>query len=372
MNSKKNFFTGLMLLLGIANIMGQPTMGVQREVSYSTSTYKTFKIPCDVEFGSLSPLDFVYLQAKPALIRQMQFFIENNKLTITHTSPHLPRYERDYEFQMGKSVTDEWGTRLYYHNGEEYYNLPNEEENEGFTISDKEIETYGFFNGLFNVSIDEIQAFCDSVGIPYYIWGQKVLIIYADSNERTETETDLEQLSIETRLYQDDVHILTDRTEYQRTAEDWIIPAKKIHVHYSELPSETRYQITQVETYLSYRVVDENGDFLVNMENKIDIDIDSVDFLEEIIGQYQIPVNVNMTVAPNPVQDQFTVSFSEQIDAVMNIKIMDIMGTKHLDVPMYVFGNQLQIDNINHLPTGIYYIFCINSEWTGYTQFIKN
>jgi hypothetical protein len=440
------FFTGLMLLLG-TNVLGQQTQGIQKNVSYKTSTYKTFKIPCDKEIDSLSPLDFVYLQAKPEIIRQMQFIIENNKLTIIHTSPHLPRYERDYEFQMGKSVTDAWGTTLYYHNGEEYYNLPNEEENEEFTIEPEAIGTYGFFNGLFDVSIPEIQAFCDSADIPYYIWGQKVLIIYQedDSNgytKRTEIETDFGQLYFESRVYRDNIHILTDRTEYQQV-DDLIIPFKKIQVHYSELPSETRYQITQVETYLSYKVVNENGDVLVNIGNndppfaisvtpnpatdnitvhfstqidefvnikivdmmnnsiivweqmphiignEINIDISllmpnlytvfctynnenaEANFLKEGIGQYLVPVNIDMQVVPNPIQNNFVVVFSEQVDAVMNVKIIDIMGTKHLDVSKYVQGNILQINNINHLPASIYYIFCANSEWTGYTQFLK-
>jgi len=314
--------------------------------------------------------DFVYLQAKPALIRQGKFIIENNKLSIIFTYPQMPRYERDYEYQMGKSVTDGWGTRLYYHDGEEYHYLPNEEENEGFTISTEEMETYGFFNGLFNVSIDAIGNFCDSEGIPYYIWGQKVLVIYQEEGDedtkRTETEMDLEQLSMETRLYKNNVHTLTDRTEYQRVNEN-IIPKKKVHVYYSELPSQTRYQITEVETYLSYKVVNEDGEILVNMENEIDSSFS----LDEVIGKYPVPINVGMTVAPNPAQYQFTVNFSEQIDAVMEVKIMSIMGTKYLDAPMYVYGNTLQINNINNLPMGIYYIFCANSEWTGYTQFIK-
>ena len=442
MNTKKSFFTGLALLFGALNVCGQPTAANQRDVSYETSTAKCFKIPCDVDFDSLSPLDFVYLEAKPALIRQGKFLINNNKLSIIFTYPQMPRYERDYEFQMGKSVTDGWGTRLYYHDGEEYHYLPNEVENEGFTITAEEMETYGFFNGLFNISIPEIQQFLDSLEVPYHILGQKVLTIYTDSNERTETEMDLGLLSIETRLYKDNIHTLTNKTEYMRTG-DWVIPTKKIHVYYSELPSQTRYQITEIETYLSYKVIDASGNILVNMRNNSDsfaifvtpnpatdniivrfsmpinetVNIKIIDmidnsiiawedmlyvsgnernidivqlppsmysvsctynnkeatanFLKEGIGQYQVPLNVDIQVVPNPATDNITVNFSASIDAVMNIKIIDLMGNKYVDIARFVSGNTLSISNLSQLPAGIYYIFCTNDNWKGYTQFIK-
>jgi len=449
MNNRRNFFTGLVLFLSITNVWGQPTQtNAQRDVAYKTSTEKVFKVPCDVEIDSLSPLDFVYLEAKPAVVRIGEFVIKDNKLSVINAYPQMPRYENDYEFQMGKSVTDAWGTRLYTHEGEEYYNLPNEEENTLFTIGAEEIAKYGFFNGLFDVSIPEIQAFCDSVGIPIHVSGQKIVVFYTENVEgegtkRTETEMDLEQLYFEMRLYKNNVHSFTDRTEYQRTADGWVIPMKKVHVYYSELPSQTRYQITEVETYLSYSVVDNNGNVLVNVGNenpepfaiqltpnpandniivhfstpiagtvnaKItdvasnnrvweqsldivgnewNIDISQLepglysvlcayngnearaDFTKEGIGLYLVPANVEMNVLPNPVQDHLSVYFPVPIDAVMNIKIMDAMGNKHLDVPKFVAGNVLQINGIGNLPPGVYYIFCTNDTWTGYTEFVK-
>jgi len=352
MNNRRCFFTGLALLLGLS-VWGQPPTHTtaQREVSYTTNAYKTFKIPCDVEFDSLSPLDFVYLQAKPALIRQGKFIIEDNQLTIIFTYPQMPRYERDYEFQMGKSVTNAWGTTLYYHDGEEYYHLPNDVENEGFTIENEAIESYGFFNSLFNVSIDEIADFCDSAGIPYYIWGQKMLIIYTDSNERMEIETDFEHLYFESRVYKNNVHTLTDRTEYVRTADDWIIPTKKIHVYYSELPSETRYQITQVETYLSYKVVDEDGDILVNMGNEDDP-----------------PFSIEIT--PNPAQDDITIHFSIQINGIVDIKIVDIANDIVWEQMPHITGNELNID-ISQLEPSLYTVFCTYNNNDAEAIFLK-
>ena len=135
---EKRCILGFALLMYAFCAFGQPpTTGqdVLREVSYETSTSKCFKVPCDVEVEDLlAGIDWVYLQTKPALIRQTKFVIADYWLTIINTYPQQPRYERDYEYQMGKSVTDAWGTRLYYHNGEEYSNLENEEANEGFLL----------------------------------------------------------------------------------------------------------------------------------------------------------------------------------------------------------------------------------------------
>ena len=369
--------------------------------------------------------------------------IQNNWLSITNTYPQKPRYERDYEFQMGKSVTDKWGTRLYYHNDSMYYNLENETENEDYLLEMVEIDGYGFYNALFETPINEIVTYCESLGIPVYVWGQKLVIVQEDTTERTEIEADFDQLYFETRLFRDSVHILTDRTDYQRVSEN-IIPIKSKRVYYSELPSETRYQITELETYQFYRVKGLNGNTLVNwvkqnplpfaftvtpdpaddtirllfstplngMLNLKMIDIednivfdDSIfvdgnaytininhlesgiytvvcvyendtaeaDFLKEGIGLFP---NINPTVMeiqilPNPATDNITVVFPVIINANMSVKIMDVMGTVHLNSAPFIFGKTLSI-NISSLPAGIYYITCINNSGTAYKKFIKN
>ena len=172
MRKIKNYLTVIVLLLCAFGAAGQPTTTVQRNVEYQTSTLKCFKIPCDKDPDSLSQLDLVYLEQKPAFLRKVKFEIQNGWLSITNIYPQLPRYERDYEFQMGKSVTDKWGTRLYYHNGEEYYHLENEAENEDYRLDSAEIENYGFYNGLFETSINEIVTHLEKTDILFYVWGE--------------------------------------------------------------------------------------------------------------------------------------------------------------------------------------------------------
>jgi hypothetical protein len=370
MNKRRIYLMMCGLLLCAFSVSGQV---IQREVAYETITYKTFKVPCDIVIEEMSALDFVYLQTKPALVRQTKFVIADNWLAITHTYPQMPRYERDYEYQMGKSVTDKWGTTLYYHDGDEYYNLENEAENEDFLLDAEQIETYGLFNGLFDVSITEIQAFCDAEDIPYYIWGQKVLIVHEKVGEedgiteRTEIETDLEQLYSEMRVFRDDIHILTDRAEYQRVnSSNLVIPTKKLRTYYSTLPSETPYQITETEFYLSYQVLDEGGVVIVDMEN------DFPDFLTDSTWQYNPtnPTTMTVTIAPNPAISDIMVQFPLAINDNMHVKITNIMGTVYFEENIYVDGNLLHID-VNVLPMGMYYIVCVNNSGMAYGKFLK-
>jgi len=355
MSKKKSSLVSVVLLLFAFGVFGQVS-DFQREVAYGTSTVKTFKVACDVDIDSLlSGIDWVYLQAKPAFIRQTKFVIAANRLTITNIYPQKPRYERDYEFQMGKSVTNAWGTRLYTHEDEEYYNLENETENEGFLLDAATIGSYGVFNGLFNSSLAEIEAYCDSAGIPFYSWGQKLLIVQENENEgeneRTEIETDFEQLYFETRLFRGDNHVLTDRTEYQRTADDWIVPAKKKHVYYSELPSETRYQITEIETYLYYQIIDQSGDTLVNTANNAN-------------------PNFAIFLTPDPARDSLFVHFSTPINDDVGIAIKNIANTAVLAGDFTVVGSELLID-ISQLESGMYTVFCTYNNETAEADFLK-
>ena len=117
MKSKRINCLGFILFLCTFCAIGQD---FQRKVLYETTTCKTFSVPCDVVLQELSELDLVYLQAKLAKIKRVEFVISQNWLSVINIYPQQPRYERDYEYETGKSVTDKWGTTLYTHQGEAY------------------------------------------------------------------------------------------------------------------------------------------------------------------------------------------------------------------------------------------------------------
>ena len=342
--SRMRYAAGFVLLLYAFGAYGQP---FQRQVLYETSTVKCFKVACDVEVISLSALDMVCLETKPAVIRQKEFVLEKDWLTISYVYPKQPRYDKDYEFKMGKSVTDKWGTTLYLHNGKEYLNLPNKEINNDFLIDHETINTYGFFNDLFDPSL----KICDQLtreGIPFYTWGQKLLIFHTHENEQIEVEIDFEQLYMETRTFVDKIHEFTDRTEYRRM-DNWIIPAKDKRISYSELPSGIRYQITEIETYLSYLVINEKGDTLVNKENN----------------------SFEIQVSPNPAQDYITIDFSIPINDDVNVQLLDIMNKVIRENDEFVKDGTLKID-VSTLEPSMYTVLCTYRDEQAQADFLKD
>jgi len=346
---------GLVLLLCTLSAFGQPTgtsADVQRKVCYKASTVKCFAVPCGVKVDSLSPLDWVYLWAKPPLIRFSEFSIKNYWLTVTKTYPQKPRYERDYEYEMGKSITDKWGTRLYDHDGEEYSRWENEVPNEIFVVSATEIDSYGFYNNLFSVSVNEAYAQLQTLGIPVYKWGQTLLAVHTviDSGEvetRTEMEMDFGKQYVETRTFENDVHVFTDHMEYQKTG-TWIIPAKQKTVRYSELPSEIRYQITETETYLSYQVSSGSDNVLVD---------------------WQMPFAITH-ISPEPAQDTIEVHFSIPVEGVVTAEIKNEANYEVLILADTVSGEEMVVD-ITSLDTGNYTIICHYENETAQATFTK-
>lgn len=442
MRQKMQYAVGFVLLFYGFNLSGQ-TQSVQRVVFYETSTIKTYAVRCDIEMDSLSAYDSIYLESKPPLIRQAEYVIENNWLTIKNIYPQHPYYDKCYGFKIEKTITNAWGTTIYSNEGDEYYNIVNDTTNENFTISADEIESYGFFNSLFETTIDEILAYCQSQNIPVSQWGQKLLFVQENVEEQTEIETDFEQLYVEKRTFRGE-YVFIDRTEYKRQ-NDWIIPVRNIQVYYDELPSGISYQTTQTETYQSYRITGMDGDTLIdwtpqsnlpfiitispdtanehitvcffpsiddtaklsikNVDNAIvwemdvfavgndyTIDINHLesgtytvactyenktaeaDFLKEVIeddtNTNLDSVVMDIQILPNPANNNITVIFPTDIDAMMNVKIINIMGTVHFNSQMFVVGNTLFID-IPFFPAGTYCIFCINNNSTAYGEFIK-
>ena len=218
-------------------------------------------MPCNV---TLSALDSIYLETKLPVVRQVEHLIEDGWLSINTSYYDRPYYDECYRFQMEKSVTDKWGTKIfsydpltYSYNEEVEYFIPSAEDS-NFYYDPQQINTYGIFNSLFDVDTAALRA-ASAIGLipPVYISGSKILIVQdtieAGKAKRMEMEIDLEHRSIETRVFEDSVHILTDRMEYKRYVE-WIIPKKGERIYYSELPSGIRYQITETETYSDYTI----------------------------------------------------------------------------------------------------------------------
>ena len=165
--------------------------------------------------------------------------------------------------------------------------------------------------------------------------------------ERTEIESDFEQLYLETRLFKEDRHVLTDRSEYRKVNNRWIIPTKNARTHYSELPSGIRYQITEVENHFSYQVTSRNGNILVNDNS---------------------PFNIAITL--NATKDHIHIHFSTPIEGLVQVQIKDAANIVVQEHTQHVGGNMLIID-INDLAAGMYTIVCTHEDNEAQAHFIK-
>jgi hypothetical protein len=85
-----------------------------------------------------------------------------------------------------------------------------------------------------------------------------------------------------------------------------------------------------------------------------------------------IPDDLEIQISPNPVQNHILVSFSMPINGMMNVKIVDVMGTIRWNSNMYVSDSELSLTaTISSLQSGTYYVVCTNNEYTAYAPFVK-
>jgi len=78
----------------------------------------------------------------------------------------------------------------------------------------------------------------------------------------------------------------------------------------------------------------------------------------EIEGTTTIPVTIQ--VVPTLVQSNFTIRFSEPVNAMVNVRIIDADGNLHLNSNVQVFGNEYDITTMSALTSGMYYVICTN------------
>ncbi len=85
-------------------------------------------------------------------------------------------------------------------------------------------------------------------------------------------------------------------------------------------------------------------------------------------------VDMSIQLFPNPAHDHIAVRFSMPIDAMMNVKIIDVAGNDYWHSDIHVLGDELHINDISFLLPGIYYVICTNKdneEVRAYANFLK-
>ena len=343
---------------------------IQRQVNYSTITQKFYAIPSYIDEDSLGFLDWIYLEHDDDLERCTEQVInEKNELTVTNYYPQKPRWENDYQYKMGKSVTSKDGTVLYDHNGNEYYRL--DYYNSLFILSQDDIESYGIYNDLFATDKEKYIESRQMEG--YQVREQDGFIIA--TSEDLEIVINFDELIFELRfLGEEDNEFFaesgnklefSDRTNYTKTENNYVVPVKNTRVSYSTLPSGIPYEITEVESYLFYQVISENNT-IAKMGNEsifTDCAQSSVTGIETI----QQPTT-DINIYPNPANEQITISLPNSMESI-DIKVYNVLGLAILS-QHHTQGSQIELD-IHSLPAGIYVVRCIQKDNVISRRFVK-
>jgi hypothetical protein len=93
-------------------------------------------------------------------------------------------------------------------------------------------------------------------------------------------------------------------------------------------------------------------------------DLNGRNFFSKIIPVYQSAQTVKLTVTPNPVEGDATLSFMSDHNASVSISLIDISG-KTLWKKQYQARtgmNFLPLDHLQELPTGLYFLQYYNGE----------
>jgi len=323
---------------------------VQRQVNSSTITKTTCALPSYIDEDSIGSLDWIYLERDDLERCTEQVINEENELTITNYYPQQPRWERDYEYQMGKSVSSKDGIVLYDHDGNEYSRL--DDYNPGYILSQYEIEGYGIYNDLFDFDKEELIAMLQMAG--YQVSEQDGFIIA--TYEDVEIAINLDELIVELRFFGEDDNDFfaeagnklqsSDRTDYVRT-NNYVVPVKNTRVWYNTLPSEIPYEITEVESYLFYQVISENNTIVKTGNESIFNDC----VKNSVTGIETTPQNTEIKIYPNPAATQLCVERFLQETA--DYAIYNIMGQTILQGKL---SDDFSTINIEPLAKGMYYL----------------
>jgi hypothetical protein len=360
---KKFYILTVAAFLTGMQIFDSQAYAQRKVVAYTTSTSKYFAIPQCIEIESLTDIDFVWLMPQKAVVQFSKFEISNdNMLTITYEYQQRPRYEGDYENMVGKVVSSAKGTVLYDHEGIEMERVDEDHQDEVFILSTPIIDKYGIYNEVFHVDPSFVANMLKQAGLSVFLEGH-VLI---GSGENMEIMFDFHNFVYEERFFKEQILEHLTRTEYEKWGEH-IIPSVETSISYGTLPSEIRYQITEVKSYLSYQVL-QDGNVIIhkqNAESGQHKNMQGITQFDEIKQR-----ETDLCIYPNPANDHITVVLPFYMTENVQISIINPVGTV-VFMQQSSNGEQKISFNINQLPSGIYFVRCETNQKVKMTRFVK-
>lgn len=357
---KNNDIYILLILLSIIINQSLAQEPPQRELRCSLLTQTVYSVPINTDMDSITDIDSIKMITNDILEYVTYVINQENELTITCNYPELPRYENDYQYEIGKAVSNKEGTIIYDHDNNEISSNLNTTIDSSFILSNT--ETYGVDNEMFSVDITTVESILSQAGFQSFIQDSLITAL----SENFEMEIDYRNLVFEVRYFIDSILEISNST-YYKIVDEYIIPFKEVSIHYDTLPGcGFRYQISEIKNYLTYTLLD-NNNIIIDVVNDLD------NAINENVNIYQYEevrqLESDIKVYPNPASNLITIIFPFYLNKNINVDIINPLGS----VLIYIKNiNEKQVTlDIASLKKGIYLIRCYNKDKTISTRFVK-
>jgi hypothetical protein len=289
----------------------------------------------------------------------------DNKLTITRYFPQMPRFDRDFEFNTGMSVSNEYGTMLFDHGGDLLDSILVETPLELYSIDPDSIEMFATF-GLFELVLDEIALVYELND--FTVSTSDELQTLSAINDTMEVYVDKSRMTFEIRMFDESIMIFSDWKKYQ-IVDGYTIPMVSVFTTYQNLVSGTRMQVSEVHRYTMYQVINESGDTLVSFASDVPI--------AERKGQIEIArfnetekQNHELKVYPNPTSGTIHVDIPLFVTEAIQFEIINAHGVAVHKDDNVLAGSSLTLD-VSHLKPGLYLVRCGKGNKWKTTRLIK-
>ncbi len=129
-----------------------------KQMNSTVHISKIFAVPPDINLEEeLNSFDLSRMIWEERSFTTKMVINQDHKLTITTLYPQQPRYDRDYEFNIGMSISDENNAILYDHSGELLHSIEHDTSLSEFSIHPDSVDFFAMVN-LFDQDLIDLSA----------------------------------------------------------------------------------------------------------------------------------------------------------------------------------------------------------------------
>lgn len=333
----------------IINVLEARAQRYKREVGYSTYTTTTYSIPEKTDIHVLGDLDLIQMQKEPENEECKILIDHNNMITTINTYLNAPRFQNDFSNEVGKRICDQQGMTLLDHQGNILRHPTDTDNVNVFPLSDREVEQFGIYNGLFDQNPRDIFNRFLQDGFRANFDSRRGVIKAEIQN--IFTIIDFRNYIVEIIAYDGRAVDNSISTFYKRV-NGYYIPTMHIRTNYKEI-NGIRVERVENCVYKNYYVIDKKGKKIVDFSQRVS----NSNTKELIMQEYNESINLFMlSVYPNPVENKIIVTVMDGEKEMAEVSLFDMSGKKLITRKIET-GIPVEID-VSFLPSGNYILYC--------------